>query len=53
MEEIAGTKASDSSGNDHPGQLEDGVALFLPGAESPGLAAACVLAAVELALLRW
>jgi hypothetical protein len=40
MEEIAGTKAADSSGNDHSGQLEDGVALFLPGAESPGLAAA-------------
>jgi hypothetical protein len=40
MEEMAGTKAADSSGNDHPGQLEDGVALFLPGAESPGLAAA-------------
>lgn len=39
LEEIAGTKATDSSGNHKVGQLEDGVALHLPGVEDPALSA--------------
>ncbi|MFM7319343.1 MAG: LamG domain-containing protein [bacterium] len=40
LDEIADGTPLDSSGNNNTGQLEDGVALHLPGAEKPGLAAA-------------
>ena len=38
MNEIAGKKVSDVSGHDHQGQFEDGVALYLNGPNSKGLA---------------
>ena len=38
MNEIAGKKVSDVTGHDHQGQFEDGVALYLNGPHSKGLA---------------
>lgn len=38
LNEIAGAMAEDASGHDHQGQFEDGVALYLNGPNSKGLA---------------
>jgi len=50
LDDIQGRTALDSSGNGRQGSYEDGVALFLPGPDLPGLAAGSSISrAVHLA----